>query len=119
MHPHQKLETLINHAVSLEEASEALSLLLTGGYAVWTDGQLYHVKHLVDRINGLKVEVFSNDHMPPHFHIRSTNYNVSLRIDDCTLLSGSIPDKELRLIQYWHQRNRALLLSKWKSSRPG
>lgn len=61
------------NAKSLDDAGEVLSELLSGGYAVWTDGALYSIRQLVDRLRGLKIIVFPNDHAPPHFHVKDAD----------------------------------------------
>jgi hypothetical protein len=34
----------------------ALAALLSGGFAVWTDGSLYSIRELVAKVNGLQSE---------------------------------------------------------------
>ena len=51
---------------------------------------LIEIKQLVARVNGLKIEVYSNEHPPPHFHVKSPNINASFDIESCSLLQGDL-----------------------------
>ena len=119
MIPQCHLEQLFENASTIDEATEVLLLLLNGGYGVWTDGNLYNVRHLVAKINDMKIEVYSNDHMPPHFHMRSAGINASFKIEDCKLIVGMVSASQMKLIRYWHARFKSQLMVAWERSRPG
>lgn len=38
---------------------------------VLPDGTVYEIKQQMGRINGLKIEMYHNDHNPPHFHVKT------------------------------------------------
>jgi hypothetical protein len=67
MNPYEQLERRAQEARSLEDAAEVLYDLLSGGYSVWVDGRLYNIKQLVDRVRGLQIHVYADEHAPPHF----------------------------------------------------
>ena len=101
------LEALLHNPCKIEEENGGLFLL--------------EVRHLVTRVNGLKIEIFSNEHPPPHFHVSSPNLNASFSIEDCSLLSPlkKPPSAaDLNKIKYWHKYAKPLLIETWNSTRP-
>ena len=103
------------------EHAEWLNALLSGPcYVDEYDGKLclIEIKHIVDKVNGLKIEVYSNEHPPPHFHVKTPNINASFVIENCELLNGEIGRKDLKIIQYWHQKSKQILIKAWNSTRP-
>src|SRR5262249_20450266 len=72
---------------------------------------------LVDRFGGLKIEVFSNEHPPPHFRVRCNGETANYRIDNCEQLNGGL-GRHYREIKDWHSIHKSKLIQKWNSSRP-
>lgn len=118
-HPDLRLRHLLECGSNVAEATEALSILLNGGYGIWEDGEPYCVRHLVDKVGNLKIVVYPKDHMPPHFHIRSPGLNAALRIDNCELIAGELTPQQNALIQRWHKSFKTMLLTAWINTRPG
>lgn len=112
------IDQKVREVQSLEEATEALANLLSGGYSVTPDGQLYFIRQLVARVNGLKIEVFAREHPPPHFHVSGGGIDATFSIQDCALLEGSIGGRERSLVNWWFERSRPVLVSTWNASRP-
>ena len=119
MHPDLRLRFLLDNASNLDEATEALFILLNGGYSIWDDGEIYSVRHLVSKVGNIKVEVYPNDHTPPHFHIRSPDLNAALRIDNCELIVGKLTGQQNALIRRWHRNFQQMLQTAWNRTRPG
>ena len=77
----------------------------------------------VDRINGVKIEIFSNEHPPPHFRVKYQGSTANYRIADCTRINGSgqVLHYE-KNIQHWWKKNRYAnkqkLIDFWDSNRP-
>jgi hypothetical protein len=118
MNPYEELEKSIVEATSLDGAALGLTKLLTGGYSIWTDGSLYNIKQLVDRIGGLKIVVYANEHPPPHFHVKSPDVDAVFTIDECIYIRGNIDGREQRLVKWWHDRARPQLVHAWNTTRP-
>jgi hypothetical protein len=118
MNPYEALEEKLRARTSVQDAAEVLSELLSGGYAVWTDGTLYNIRQLVARVYGLQIHVYANDHSPPHFHVIRPDIDASFRIDNGAFLKGSIDGREQRLVQWWYERSRDLLVETWNATRP-
>lgn len=76
-------------------------------------------EEVVDRINGLKIEVFSNEHPPPHFRVKYQSSTANFRISDCERLNGSGEvlkyEKNVRL---WWGDNKQTLIEAWNNNRP-
>ena len=79
---------------------------------------LLESKQLVERLNGLKIEIYSNEHPPPHFHVKSPEVNATFAIEDCRQLTGHAPSSALQKIVYWHQFSKQKLIEAWNSTRP-
>jgi len=118
MNPYEEIENKVKNAASLEDSAEILEILLSGGFSVWEDGSLYNIKQLVARVNGLRIEVFSNEHPPPHFHISGGDIDATFSIVDCEHLEGKIGRREKALVEWWYQRSRQCLIDAWNNSRP-
>lgn len=118
MLPHDDLSRAVTEAESLEQAAAVLEELLGGGYSVWADGTLYFIKQLVERVNGLQIHVYPNEHPPPHFHVKSPNVDASFTVSDCRLLHGKIDGRQASLVQWWYERARPKVVEAWNASRP-
>ncbi|MDE2125241.1 MAG: DUF4160 domain-containing protein [Armatimonadetes bacterium] len=75
-------------------------------------------ERLVDRIDGLKIEIFSREHPPPHFRV--SYQGESNNFDICTgePLHGTTLSKWFHNIRRWHGRNRERLVVVWNDRRP-
>jgi hypothetical protein len=106
----------------IEEYTEWLEALLHNPCSIFVedDGEefLLENKGLVDRVNGLKIEIYPDEHAPPHFHVKSPNINASFSIESCTKLKGKISSKDLSKIRYWYKHSKPLLIDVWNSTRP-
>ena len=105
-------------STTVEEVARVLHQLLYGGYAVWPDGTILETRALVAAIGGLRIDIRSNEHPPPHFHVLAAGINASFAIRDCAHLKGSIGAHERRKVEVWHAGARPLLVRKWNASRP-
>ena len=118
MNPYEEIERRASSTKSLQVSAEVLEILLSGGFSVWTDGSLYSIKQLVARVNGLRIEVFSREHSPPHFHISGGGIDATFSISDCEHLSGEIGGREKALVKWWYARSKPSLVRAWNESRP-
>lgn len=53
-------------------------------------------------------------HHLPHFHVRYQGAKAAIAIEDGRVLAGSIPPKQLRLVQAWVELHRDELLANWE-----
>ena len=103
---------------SLDELAMVLEILLSGGYGVWEGNQIYNIRQLVDSINGLRIEIFSREHAPPHFHILKGDINATFSISDGHHLNGTIGNREKALVAWWFAHSQAKLVRIWNETRP-
>jgi len=73
---------------------------------------------LVGKIKGLKVEIFSHEHPPPHFKVTYQGESNNFSIDDSTPLNGTRLKKWFRNIKKWHLENKDTLIKYWNENRP-
>lgn len=74
---------------------------------------------LVDRFKGLKIEIYANEHPPPHFHISTNNGAASFSIADCELVDGDyFLRRRMREIRAWHAQHKKDLIKCWNATRP-
>ncbi len=61
-------------------------------------------KERVTTINDLQVIIYSNDHNPPHFHVKSKDLkiNAKFEIETFNHLSGEISSKNLKKIKAFY-----------------
>jgi hypothetical protein len=73
----------------------------------------------IDRVRGLTIKIFADEHPPPHFHVCYQGEDASFSILDCTRLRGvrGLERFEETIIGWWRD-NRKALIEKWNSSRP-
>ena len=97
--------------------SQLIQLLSSGAYYI--DNKIIEVREQVDRINGIKIEIYSNEHPPPHFHITSNGLKASLRIDNAEILENSgFSKKQIRTVQIWFLKSKDKLIEVWNKTRP-
>ncbi len=94
---------------------EIYLLRILNNTQVLPDGSVYEIKQLMGRINGVKIEMYSNDHNPPHFHVKTNcgRINATFKLDDCSLLTGDISRDDLKRVKYFFDTNKEKLQSFW------
>ena len=53
---------------------------------------------------GIRVTMYYNDHMPPHFHAEYNGHKALVDINNIQVIRGSLPNKQLHqdeLMQNW------------------
>lgn len=66
----------------------------------------------ISRFFGIRVEMFYDEHNPPHFHARYEGARASFGFDG-SLIEGSFPAKAHRLIREWAALHAAELQEDW------
>lgn len=106
---------------SFDDFAAWLEAILNNPCNVWEEnGEMFliEIKQLVAKVNGLKIEIYPDEHPPPHFHVKSPNIDASFNIENCNLLKGKIEDRDKKKIEYWHKHAKPLLIEIWNSTRP-
>lgn len=68
-------------------------------------------------IEGVKIEFFFNDHVPPHFHASIAEFEALISIRDRQILKGDLPKNKRKKILKWATENEAILMEIWESMR--
>lgn len=66
---------------------------------------------------GIVVRMFYADHLPPHFHVSYAGHVAVLTIDTLTVVKGSLPRRQARLVRHWATLHRGELIANWDRAR--
>lgn len=82
---------------------------------------VYFIKELVGRVRNMKIEIYSNDHNPPHFHVKSndSSINAKFRLDNCDFIKGSIGTKDCKRIKAFFEddETKKMMKDMWNKSK--
>ena len=98
---------------AVEELTESFRL----GPMVDDVGRRRTDEALVATAGPLRIDIFSNEHPPPHFRVSCQGQTANYRISDGAQLNGGLT-KFHRNVKRWHARNKQLLIDAWNRSRP-
>ncbi len=62
------------------------------------------------RFFGIVIQMFGNDHNPPHFHVFYNEYRAIIEIKSGEILQGSLPGRQLKFVQVWADIHREELM---------
>lgn len=65
-------------------------------------------------LDGVKVEMFFHDHLPPHVHVSYNEYEELIEIRSLDTYEGELPRKQRKIAIEWMKANQAFLLKKWE-----
>ncbi|MBK6621214.1 MAG: DUF4160 domain-containing protein [Saprospirales bacterium] len=68
-------------------------------------------------IDGIKVDFYYNDHLPPHFHAVYAEFEELVEIKSLKTFRGNLPTKQHKKMIQWAKENQGLLLEIWESMR--
>ncbi len=56
------------------------------------------IKERLATIRNMQITIYSNDHYPPHFHVKSKDRKIDakFKIENCEFISGKIESKDLK-----------------------
>ncbi|MGH2407590.1 MAG: DUF4160 domain-containing protein [Candidatus Limnocylindrales bacterium] len=66
------------------------------------------------RFCGIVVQMYADDHVPPHFHARYAGREAAIAIDAHLVLSGSLPPRALALTIKWSASHTRELMADWE-----
>ncbi|MGH6776748.1 MAG: DUF4160 domain-containing protein [Bradyrhizobium sp.] len=66
---------------------------------------------------GIMIQMFYNDHEPPHFHARYGPARAIVRLSDGEIVAGELPRTATRLVQQWALARRSELQDNWRRAR--
>jgi hypothetical protein len=63
---------------------------------------------------GILIQMFWQDHLPPHFHALYAEYEALIDIRTLEIIEGRIPRRALALVLEWAQEHRTELMEDWE-----
>jgi hypothetical protein len=66
---------------------------------------------------GIAIQMFYNDHNPPHLHARYGRAKALIRLADGEVIAGELPPLARRLVRDWTLARRMELAENWRRAR--
>jgi hypothetical protein len=63
--------------------------------------------------NGIIIQMFFEDHDPPHVHAIYAGAKALIRISDGAVIRGTLPKKQAKMVKYWVKLRHAELMENW------
>ncbi|HTE23464.1 DUF4160 domain-containing protein [Flavitalea sp.] len=73
----------------------------------------------IDFFEGIKINIYSIDHVPPHIHAVYSEFEALLVIKTREIYAGSLPVKQLRKAIEWLKENEDAALYTFYALNPG
>ena len=71
----------------------------------------------ISMFRGIRVSLYWNDHLPPHFHATYGGSEVLVSIEDLEVLEGKMPSKQLKMLLGWAAFHQEELRENWELAR--
>jgi Domain of unknown function (DUF4160) len=62
---------------------------------------------------GIIIQMYWNEHAPPHFHCRYGDFEVVIDIQKLEVIEGKFPRRALNLVLDWAELHQTELLEDW------
>lgn len=69
--------------------------------------------HTICAFYGIIIQMFWNDHAPPHFHALYAEYEAIIDIQTLNVIRGEMPRRALSLVLEWAFLHREELIRNW------
>lgn len=69
-------------------------------------------------LDGIKISIFMNDHVPPHIHASIGEYESLVDIKNISVIVGNLPKKHLRKVLLFVKNNQMELLEEFYCLNP-
>ena len=63
---------------------------------------------------GILIQMYWNDHAPPHFHALYAEYEVLIEIETLTVMEGSLPRRAIAMVLEWGRAHQGELKEDWE-----
>lgn len=68
---------------------------------------------IISEFYGIKITMYWEDHLPPHFHAEYGENKVLIDIVNGVVVKGIFPLKQLKLVLAWSEIHKEELLENW------
>ena len=58
-------------------------------------------------LDGIRIEIFTDDHPPPHFHVKAGTMRAKFDIATGKMLRGNLDRRSMRKVRQWMALNGA------------
>ena len=72
---------------------------------------------LISQFFGIKIFMYWNEHMPPHFHAVYNENTILVDIENGSVIKGLFPFKQLKLVLAWCEIHKDELMKNWQSAK--
>ena len=69
---------------------------------------------VISVFRGIKIMMYYNDHMPPHFHAKYGDEEILVSIKDLEVLEGEMQSKQLKMVLGWAAFHQSELMENWE-----
>lgn len=73
----------------------------------------------VKTIDNIKIDIYSREHPPPHFHAKFAEYDELIEIKTLETYAGNLPRVQRKKVINWAVDNKEFLLDIFKQLNPG
>ena len=74
---------------------------------------LYEIRARVFEKEGISFNIYTNDHNPPHIHIKYAEYEIKVSLEDYSVIKGNLPNNKEKTAIEWVKRHKDQLLGEW------
>lgn len=69
----------------------------------------------IANLGGIKIQVYADDHNPPHFHALKAEFEVLIGIGTWEILQGQMRRKDLEIVMDWAKSRERELTNEWNN----
>ncbi|MDF2939886.1 MAG: transcriptional regulator [Gammaproteobacteria bacterium] len=69
---------------------------------------------IISMFYGIIIQMFWNEHAPPHFHALYAEYEAVIDIRTLNIMKGSMPRRALSLVLEWASQHQSELMEDWQ-----
>jgi hypothetical protein len=73
----------------------------------------------IQTIGSIKIDIYSREHPPPHFHAKYVEYEELIEIETLNTYAGRLPAVQRKRVSEWAANNKEFLLGIFKQLNPG
>ena len=68
---------------------------------------------IISKFLGIIITMYWDDHLPPHFHAKYSEYEISVDIYT-GIVTGKFPKRALRHVLEWYELHKDKLIKNWE-----